>query len=686
MTRNLYGKKMFVADLIITSIWALFAFRLSLWNVWPALIYLAMRIALCFEMQRKSLWTLYSAIAFLLCSSGFIFADNIYIGYYPFKRLSYYIGAWLGEGKAVVDTFVGELDQDVKVWLTIFGIVTSLWIIGMPIIVGILQNKFKAIDWKRKWIIAYFVISVILASLIGCEEAFAGSFMLGFFVSVLPLIYWTKYRRDRRSAISLLVNYKPLTLYVLTILLLALCLYIGIDRWDFIKAIALVVMPPVFYLIICRWCNIKPLTRHAIAMAICGLLYYYILIAPEWFKIITLSLSVILALYVAIDTIKRYKSIGTGIAIFLMPIAMVAPLILGLNPYVLLETDSIEHYYWNYYASDGIFVIEKDGKYGLRDRFGLVLEPKYEKFERLDRCGRFISTNVLNGSMIADNRFGVFDVARMEFLVDPDEVAVSQLPQVGSLTYQLIDPTGKHFANLQLRGYHPETDEFISHTFVDPYHEDPELVLEENPYYSELQKELGECQHSENAGAYELCDKARVAVNKRYNQIINNDSTYRKVYDKWAILMNSMSEYLIQVTYGEPFYSMQPIQFNHDIRLWYESWLPEVSIDYDIIFNNKIYTSSIKPRIASGDIDTFFNRFKPSKPGGYNRMWNELKPAFFEWRFTRAKYAEDLDAHIRLSYEEHTDYLTNYLFKEIQGLVDTRNDNILWDNEHPNNN
>ena len=113
--------------------------------------------------------------------------------------------------------------------------------------------------------------------------------------------------------------------------------------------------------------------------------------------------------------------------------------------------------------------------------------------------------------------------------------------------------------------------------------------------------------------------------------------------------MNSMSEYLIQVTYGEPFYSMQPIQFNHDIRLWYESWLPEVSIDYD-------------------------------------RIWNELKPAFLDWRFARAKYAEDLEPHKRLSYEEHTDYLTNYLFKEIQGLVETRNDNVIWDREHPNNN
>lgn len=514
MARSYYGKKMFVADLIITSIWALFTLRLSLWYVWPAMIYLAMRIALCFEMQSKSPWTLCSAVAFLLCSNGFIFADNIYIGYYPFKRLSYYIGAWLGEGKAVVDTFVGELDQNVKVWLTILGIVTAFWIIGLPIIVGILQNKFKDIDWKNRWIFAYLVISIIVATLIGYEGTFAGFFMIGFFVAVMPLIYWSKYERKGRSLMSLLVNYKPLMLYALIVLMLALCLYIGIDRWNSIKSIALMFMPPVFYSIICRWCNLKPLTRHAIAMAICGLLYYYILIAPEWFKIITLSLSVILALYVAIDTIKRYKAIGTGITLFIVPTVVIAPLILGLNPYVLLNVDSMEYYYWSYYASDGIFVIEKDGKYGLRDRFGLVLEPKYEKFERLDRWGRFISTNVCNGNMIADNRFGVYDIAKMEFLVDPDEFPVAQLPQVGVLTYQLIDPTGRHFANLQLRGYHPETDEFVSHTFIEQYRDVPELVLEEDPYYPTLQEELGECQPSENAGEYEFCDKVRVGVNK----------------------------------------------------------------------------------------------------------------------------------------------------------------------------
>lgn len=114
MARSFYGKNMFVADLIITSAWALFTIRYSLWGAWPALIYILMRIALCFEMQRKSPWVLYSAIAFSLCHLGYMWSD---CAIYPFKRLAYYIGAWMGNGKDVVDAFSGELDQDLKVWL-----------------------------------------------------------------------------------------------------------------------------------------------------------------------------------------------------------------------------------------------------------------------------------------------------------------------------------------------------------------------------------------------------------------------------------------------------------------------------------------------------------------------------------------------------------------------------------------
>lgn len=66
MIRNIYSKKMFIIDLILVSVWALFFSRYCS----PGLLLLIpIRIALCFEMQRKSPWTLISAIGFLLAYS-----------------------------------------------------------------------------------------------------------------------------------------------------------------------------------------------------------------------------------------------------------------------------------------------------------------------------------------------------------------------------------------------------------------------------------------------------------------------------------------------------------------------------------------------------------------------------------------------------------------------------------------
>ena len=74
MIRNLYGNKMFIADLILTSIWALFFSRYCNSLLLLALM-IPIRIALCFEMEHKSPWTLISATGFLIayiCADCFI--------------------------------------------------------------------------------------------------------------------------------------------------------------------------------------------------------------------------------------------------------------------------------------------------------------------------------------------------------------------------------------------------------------------------------------------------------------------------------------------------------------------------------------------------------------------------------------------------------------------------------------
>lgn len=346
-------------------------------------------------MNRKSPWVLYSAIVFLLCAGGLACSDATI---YPVKRIAYYIGAWMGCGSDVV--------EEPCVWIE-------------------------------------------------CYEPIAGTIMSGLVLCFLTIIYWSAYNRNGRSAVALLAKGKTISSYVGFVILLSLCLFIGMEEITFVKAVGLLVMPPVFYVIICDGCNIKPLTRYAVAMSVCGILFYFIFSAPLVIKVVTLSLSVLLSLYVSIKTHNRRVSI-----------------------------------------------------------------------------------------------------------------------------------------------------------------------------------------------------------------------------------MESMSGYLVDVTYGEPFYSMQPMQFNGDICNWYEATLPELDIDYDILVNEKIHASSDSVKTTEGDIYSFFWQFKPQTPGAYNCMWHEIKPTFFDWRFARDKFAEGFPPHQRLSFEEHTGDMMNRLFKEIKSLKETRNDNVIYDHQN----
>lgn len=212
MSMNFYGKKMFIVDLIITTIWALFMCRYALFGGYGPFIYIFIRIALCFEMQRKSQWTLFSAFAFLLCMGGYLIESGSIV--YPAKRMVYHIGSALGQQEIMIDTLGGEIKKDVVVWLQVLTGMLNLWLIGLPIVAGILMKNIRQIEWRNKGIWIYAVTVILLTLWFGCYEFWIGEFLQGFFLSLLPADYWCLYQRKGRSALDVMSSYKPLLYYL----------------------------------------------------------------------------------------------------------------------------------------------------------------------------------------------------------------------------------------------------------------------------------------------------------------------------------------------------------------------------------------------------------------------------------------------------------------------------------------
>ena len=487
MNKSIYGSKMFIADLILTSIWAFFFSRYCSTGL---LLLIPVRIALCFEMQGKSPWTFVSAIGFLISYASVSYLSK------PFERMFYIFFCTIGQSELMVSE---PFEWEMEAWI---GSITALWFIWlaiMPMIVGILQRNIKEIQWKRKWIWIYLIPFTVLFIWVMFSEGKVGEILEGLVISFLPVIYWSIYERKGRSAIQLILENRRIKLYLAYAAYMLLVLTIGLKDISSLKLIGLIVLPPVLYIMLSKTMGVSVvLTRNCIALSIAGWLYWLTLDAEQWLKFVWFGISIFLIGYVLVITIIRTKKWAVSlILLFGLPI-VVFPGILGLNPYAVTEVDYTRMYLTNLSVRNGVYVVEKyferaekgepyywGMKYGLRDRYGIILPIKYTELKPLDRYGRYIITNspVKYGLMIADQRYGVYDLRKRTFVVNPDNIEVAEFEKIDDRSFKLINPDGRHFATLYLPGeYHGV---YFPNAHVEPHFADGEIAVNDNTKSSE---------------------------------------------------------------------------------------------------------------------------------------------------------------------------------------------------------
>ena len=219
MKRNIYSKKIFIADLILVSVWVLFFSRYCS----PGLLLLIpIRIALCFEMQRKSPWTLISAIGFLLTYSC---VDNFSR---PFERMFFNFFCAIGESDLMIEIFSEPFEWEMKAWIGAISAVWYIWLVIMPLVAGISFSNVRQIKWTNKWIWIYLIPFFGLCFWTMIEEGEVGCILLGLVISFLPVIYWSIYDRKGRSLVQLLLENRNIGWYLLYVTLFLSAITIGL--------------------------------------------------------------------------------------------------------------------------------------------------------------------------------------------------------------------------------------------------------------------------------------------------------------------------------------------------------------------------------------------------------------------------------------------------------------------------
>lgn len=752
MKHCLYGKKMFIIDLILVSIWSFFFSRYSS----PGLMLLVLiRIALCFEMHRKSPWTLVSAIGFLL---AYICAENFSK---PFERMFYSFFCAIGESKLMVDIFSEPFEWEMKGWIGSISALWFVWLAVLPIVVGIRLRNIGKIQWTRKWIWIYLVPFVGLCTWVMFDEGSVGGILLGLIISLLPVIDWCTYERKGRSLIQTIINQKEILWYLSYTVFMLFVVTIGLKDISSLKLVGLLTLPSLFYILLTRSLNTGiVLTRICVALSAAGLCYWLTLDNGKTATIVLFIIAFGLIAYSGVILIvKTHKWFYPLLLVTTIPLVII-PSILGLNPYVVTDADYTRPYLTNLSVNQGVYVVEKYAeiaekgtpyywcmKHGLRDRYGLILPMEYDKLKVIDGYGRYIMTNyyLKYGSGQSDQRYGIYDLYKRMFVVNPDNLEVSELERIDDKSYKLINPEERYFATLYLPGEYRGV--YFPDAHVEPHFaegetsvaefiergQNPELDID-NPYWKAMRKE--------NPHAYKLLVQMvnlsgedsspmnDLNYARAIREIINKDIYYRgnvdkaledvanlsetitdsgsqadintwtdylrliscirvsiaydsiltyaddnewvnKEYVAWHNLMEVMAYYLDEL-YSTETYRAVPEEKNNKITAWLDYRRSCIDTENKILDNKLIY--SVSPAKADSikgksEYQELFSKFHSySDPYYYNSMWNEIKTAFDEWQFSRAKLAEQLEPHIALSYREYSSEVVDSIFSFIKGL------------------
>lgn len=564
MKRNIYSKKMFIADLILVSVWALFFSRYCS----PGLLLLIpIRIALCFEMQRKSPWTLISAIGFLLAYSC---VDDFSR---PFGRMFYNFFCAIGESELMVKIFSEPFEWEMKAWIEAISALWYIWLVVLPLVIGICLNNIGRIVWSNKWIWIYLAPLSALCVWAMIEEGEVGFILLGFVISFLPVVYWSIYDRHGRSPIQLLLRDRSIGWYLLYVALFLSAITVGLKDITSLKLIGLIIFPAAFYILLSVSLRLGTiLTRCCIALSISGWLYWLTFDTGKTGTIVLLCVAIGLIVFAGITMIIRTKTWKESLILVLVVPTVLIPCTLGLNPYVVTDADYTRMYVTNVSVRNGVYVVEKyyenndDGqpfvygrKYGLRDRYGIILPIEYTELKTLNRWGRYIVTNSPDryGNLKSDQRYGVFDLRSRTFIVDPKNLDVSELEKIDDRSFKLINPEGRYFATLYLPGEY--RGRFYPEAHVEPQFANAEMSVEEfigkaqNPDL-DIDNQYWKAMRRKNPHAYrllvvmlELGGEESSPINdlnyaRALREIINGDVYYRGNIDKALNEVAKLSE------------------------------------------------------------------------------------------------------------------------------------------------
>ena len=477
-----YNKYLFVPDLILVSFWALFALKAA-WIYQPYVAAtILLRVILSFQMRYRLNWSIFSATAFsclyILNPEFSCFEDAII-------SMADYIWLAVGNTGQIPVSNNGFFASDANPWICAMQIFWLTWNAFMPIVVAYtFVSKYPRHAKRRVLSMCLGMAALFIGVSIGFNDYYLDGweFALYLMLCATPYVIYLSDSQQRKRLENIVALDSSWKLYLGYVALFVTSFIIGHREIYSVKPICFIAFVPVLYCLLSV--SFKSII-HLILIPVLGASGYFFSYAVEYGgckdTLIRFSIGFVLLIIATIYMLTRSKKDWKpALLLTIIVPTVLVPLLYGLNPYKVLESERTHPNWFLVNGRRGVYVTSKGvGQYGLRDRYGEILPIKYKGFKSLDGFGRYVAVCQGDYGFDNDDTWTVYDLLRRKFVYSNDEDFTASMitPTDDSNVFKLIDSNGRWFSNLHLPGSYD--GEFYHNVWFSPHYDNRTVTLED---------------------------------------------------------------------------------------------------------------------------------------------------------------------------------------------------------------
>lgn len=455
MNRSLYGKKMFIADLLVVSLWALFTWHFT-WDRIMTPVMIGLRLALCFMLYRKSRWSFFNAALFVGMYVGMACGVPSHgIAYEPIVKIAYVSCCLFGYSDWAIQAFDYRNGLPAEIPVYIFRGLYSLWLITVP---AVCSWKFKSVlplFRHHKRLIWYVGIVAALFAYVYFSDRDSSVLAGGFLMSLTPLVHrCIIHRKGCPALLQSILQDRVLMIYASIATVLSSAILIGLYEVNAAKPFAAFLFPIVLYATALRACHIKVIkTTPAILLGVAGFLDMMVYNRGHEMVIILLCVSGLLSIIGTVLIYRQCRSVFVGLLLLIANLFILPVSLLGYNPYAAIDADEVISLRSNSLSCrHGLFEFKQHGSIGLRDRYGIVLYANYQDYESLDRKGDYIVLYNYSRDWRDNAIEGIFDMKHRRNILPEDAHDLYRIAKIRDKVYAIFNHEGDQVYTLHLLG------------------------------------------------------------------------------------------------------------------------------------------------------------------------------------------------------------------------------------------